>query len=105
MVRLNIILILLSTLILVQVAPLWQFGKVLSQSQWTEEVPDDSAEDNNSEMKFNFLQTFLPANHTNPLHALCETNVLISIFLSANVPSNHSTDVFPQSYIYLTTEE
>ena len=92
MLKLKIIAFLLCLLLALQMLPIRQIGRMLSSNQWTEELPhntgDEAGKDSSSVQKL-FLA---PRNLAAPSF-LAETRVRAYIHFSAQIPSNHSTDV------------
>lgn len=74
--------------------PTRQIGKVLADSPWTEELPDDCDERGKDiSVKFNHL--FLrPSGYTTSASLAYEKKTLAYTHLSAQIPFNHSTEVF-----------
>src|SRR4051812_47024169 len=93
MVKLKVISFLLSLLMMMQMMPVKQIGKVLASNQWTEELPHDCDEaGKDAPAKFN--HPFLPpANYSTPVSLGSEVGALAYIHHSEQIPSNHSTEV------------
>jgi hypothetical protein len=74
--------------------PIKEMGKMLSTNQWTEEIPhhctDDGGREDTSSL---FQKTFLPAYTHSGTSWLSQARADAYIHLSAQIPSNHSTDV------------
>src|SRR3954449_2854527 len=89
MVKLKVISFLLSMLMLMQMMPVKQIGKVLASNQWTEELPHDCDEaGKDAPAKFN--HPFLPpANYSTPVALPSEVRALAYIHHSEQIPSNH----------------
>ena len=94
MLRLKIISFFLCLLIAMQMLPVKQIGRMLSTNQWTEEIPEGSAEQKGkTDGAFKIPSLYLDASQESNLSYLTENKVLIYIHLSDQIPSNHSTDV------------
>ena len=92
MVKLKVIAFFLSLLMVMQMLPLRQIGKVLASNQWTEELPHDADEaGKDPTVKFNH-PLLPPANYTS-ISSVSETKALAYIHHSQQIPSNHSTEV------------
>jgi hypothetical protein len=93
MVKLKVISFMLSLLMMMQMMPLKQIGKVLASNQWTEELPHDCDEaGKDTSVKFN--HPFLPpANYSNSVSFATEVIALAYIHHSEQIPANHSTEV------------
>ena len=88
--RLKVISFILALLMLIQILPVQQIGKALSQSQWTEELPHSNEtppEDGH------FAKAFLPAFAISHTFDATSSKAIIYIHYSERIPSNHSTDV------------
>lgn len=73
--------------------PLKQIGNLLGKNQLTEELTDNTDEPGkDTTVKFN--NPFLPpANYSSTLSVAAEMKALAYIHFSAQIPSNHSTEV------------
>jgi hypothetical protein len=92
MIKLKVIAFFLSLLMIMQMLPVRQIGKVLATNQWTEELPHD-VDDIGKDASVKFNHPFLPpANYTTTSFA-SETKALAYIHFSEQIPSNHSTEV------------
>ena len=72
--------------------PIAQIGSILSQNQWTEELPHD-VDDSGKAPTVKFCQPFLPPSAYSTDVSLFDTKVRAYIHLSEQIPSNHSTDI------------
>lgn len=74
--------------------PIAQIGNMLSQNQWTEELPHAADEAGKGDITANFHHPFLPpADYLTPVSIFSETKALAYIHHSEQIPSNHSTEV------------
>jgi len=73
--------------------PIAQIGTILSQNQWTEELPH--AEDHGKvDFSANFHHPYLPyPGYFSNVSVFIETKDLAYIHHSDEIPSNHSTEV------------
>lgn len=93
MVKLKVISFFFSLLLVMQMLPLRQIGKVLAQNQWTEELPDDLDEAGKGK-SHKFSHPFLPpADYTTSASSLSDLLALAYIYYSDQIPSNHATEV------------
>jgi hypothetical protein len=77
-----------------QMLPIRQIGQMLSSNQWTEELPHNSVDDGGREDTTSLFQKAFLATYS--LHGslrLSQTKADAYIHFSAQIPSNHSTDV------------
>lgn len=75
--------------------PIAQIGSMLSQNQWTEELPHSAADDNGKAdgfAKYNYPY-LTPVNYSTVASLFSETLALAYIHSSEQIPSNHSTEV------------
>ncbi|MEJ7685174.1 MAG: hypothetical protein WKG06_46475 [Segetibacter sp.] len=93
MVKLKIISLLLCLLMVLQMLPIQQIGQMLSTNQWTEELPHNTADDGKEDPSSQLQKAFLPAYVLAGSSILTETKANAYIHHSAQIPSNHSTDV------------
>lgn len=78
----------------VQMFPIQEIGKMLSSSQGTEELPQNSGDDGEkSDPTASFQKVFLPAGDFTSVSSMVETRARAYIHSSDQIPSNHSTDV------------
>ena len=75
--------------------PIAQIGSMLSQNQWTEELPHDASDDNGKMDAFaKFNHPYLPpAGFSNIVSVLSESKALAYIHFSEQIPPNHSAEV------------
>lgn len=95
MIKLKIISFFLSLLITLQMLPIAQIGSMLSQNQWTEELPHESGDDSGkADCLAKFNHPYLPpADYAASASFLSETKALAYIHFSDQIPSNHSAEV------------
>jgi hypothetical protein len=94
MLKLKIISFFLCLLLTLQMLPIQQIGRMISSNQWTEELPHTTGDDDGkADDSTAFHKIFIaPGNITGPSLS-AETKALAYIHFSAQIPSNHSTDV------------
>ena len=93
MMKLKVIAFFLSLLITLQMLPIAKIGSMLSQNQWTEELPhnpDEAGKPDPMVLNHPFLP---PANYTTSASLVSDAKALAYIHLSEQIPSNHSTEV------------
>lgn len=75
--------------------PIAQIGRVLSQNQWTEEVPHNASDDvGKADAPADFNHPYLPlAGYAAIGSYFSESKALAYIHFSDQIPSNHSTEV------------
>ncbi len=94
MVKLKIISLLLCMLMALQMLPIQQIGQMLSTNQWTEELPHNSGDDSGkADTSASFQKIFLPVSNLTGPSFMVETKARAYLQHSAQIPSNHSTDV------------
>src|SRR5947209_6619346 len=94
MLRLKIISFFLCVLMVLQVLPVKQIGKMLCANQWTEELPHGSDDDGGkADLSTPFQKVFLPVHGFTGPSFMAETKAMAYIHRSDQIPSNHSTDV------------
>ena len=95
MVKLKIISFFLCLLLALQMLPLAQIGSMLSQNQWTEELPHNTADDiSKAGAPADFNHPYLPpSGYSDIVSLFSESRALAYIHFSAQIPSNHSTEV------------
>ena len=94
MIKLKVISFFLVLLFAIQVLPVAQIGRMLSQNQWTEELPHASDDDASANALANTDHPYLPpAVYSATRSLFSETKALAYIHFSEQIPSNHSTEV------------
>lgn len=93
MVKLKVISLLLCMLMALQMLPIQQMGQMLSTNQWTEELPHNSTDDGKEDPCSQLQKALLPTYVSARASMLTETKANAYIHHSAQIPSNHSTDV------------
>lgn len=94
MIKLKIISFFLSLLLALQMLPVAQIGCLLSQNQWTEEVPHNADDDiGKADGLPDFSHPYLPPAGYSDTIFLSESKALAYLHFSDQVPSNHSTEV------------
>ncbi len=76
--------------------PVAQIGSMLSQNQWTEELPHNAAEDSGKTDAFaKFNPTYLPPGSNSAFFSsfFSEIKALAYIHSSEQIPSNHSSEI------------
>lgn len=92
MLKIKIISIFLSLLMTLQMLPIAQIGSMLSSNQWTEELPHGPEDDMGKADQAKFTAS-LPPEQYQLASDFSNLTALIRIHISADIPSNHSTDV------------
>lgn len=96
MIKLQVISFFLSLLIALQMLPIAQMGSMLSQNQWTEELPHNDSDDMGKAAGAlsDFNHPYLPpAGYSVIGSFLSESKTLAYIHFSDQIPSNHSAEV------------
>ena len=93
MIKLRIISFFLSLLLTLQMLPIAQIGSMLSQNQWTEELPHDADESGKAEPSVKYIQPYLPPSAYITSISSTETKCRAYIHHCKQMPSNHSTEV------------
>lgn len=95
MIKLKIISLFLSLLFTIQVLPIARIGSMLSQNQWTEELPHGNSDDSGKTGTFsNYNHPYLPpAAYAANGSIFSDSKALAYIHYSDQIPSNHSTEV------------
>lgn len=95
MIKLKIISFFLSLLLTIQLLPIQQIGNILSQNQWTEELPHSPAEDSGKgSMVTDFNHPYLPPAGFSAINSFsADSKALAYIHSSEQIPSNHSADI------------
>ncbi len=106
MIRLKIIAVFLSLLMTLQMLPISQIGQMLSSNQWIEELPHNSG-DSESKAEGSLLSNLIPQAIICNISLLIESKTIAYLHISAQIPSNHSTDVItppPDLLSYIHSE-
>lgn len=95
MLKLKIISFFLALLLAIQMLPIAQIGSMISQNQWTEELPHNASDDGGkADATAKFNHPYLPAaGRLDLVSFFSESKALAYIHLSDQIPSNHSTEV------------
>ena len=95
MVKLKIISFFLILLLTLQMLPIKQIGSMLSQNQWTEELPHNvSDDDGKADACTGLHHPFLPpASYAAVVASAYESKTLAYIHFSEHIPFNHSAEV------------
>lgn len=92
--KLKIISFFLVLVLAIQVLPIAQIGTMLSQNQWTEELPHASDDGGKAGALADFNHPYLPpAGYSAVVSFFSESKALAYIHFSEQIPSNHSTEV------------
>ncbi len=74
--------------------PIAQIGSMLSQNQWTEELPHNASDDTGKAGEYANNHPYLPPAGFSAIASLfSENKALAYIHLSEQIPFNHSTEV------------
>ena len=95
MIKLKIISFFLISLLTLQVLPLRQIGNMLSQNQWTEELPHNVSDDDCKPDLCNHLHhPYLPpAGYAAVVTSSSDSKTIAYIHFSDQIPSNHSAEI------------
>ena len=95
MIKLKIISFFLLLLLTLQMLPIKQIGRMLSQNQWTEELPHSVSDDNGkADACIHLHHPYLPpACYTAVVSSASDSKTLAYIHFSDQIPSNHSAEV------------
>jgi hypothetical protein len=94
MLKIKIIALFLTLLLTLQVLPIAQIGSMISQNQWTEELPHNADDPGKEIISENFNHPYLPPqSYLTPNLVCSENKALAYIHHSEQVPSNHSNEV------------
>ena len=95
MIKQKVISFIFILLFTIQVLPIAQIGRMLSQNQWTEELPHNLSDDSGKpDGLANYNHPYLPpAGYSGSYSFSSESKVLAYIHFSEQIPSNHSTEV------------
>jgi hypothetical protein len=95
MIKQKIISFFLCLVFAIQVLPIAQIGGMLSQNQWTEELPHNDVDDSAKSPDVNsHNHPYLPpCGYSAVSSSSSESKALAYIHFSERIPSNHSTEV------------
>jgi hypothetical protein len=92
--RLKVISLFFSLLVAIQMLPVQQIGQILSTGQWTEELPEETAEQKaKSDAAFKLPNLYLHATQESAISFFTDERVGLYIHSSEQIPTNHATDV------------
>lgn len=82
-------------LMTLQMLPLASIGKMLSNNQWTEELPHHhEAGDEEGKMDAAKFSPLLATEHYQVASHLISSQAMLRVHIGESIPSNHSNDVF-----------
>jgi hypothetical protein len=90
--KIKIISFVLALLMMVQMMPIPQIGKLLSTNQWTEELPH-SCEESSSKGDAALNSTFIPPDQHMLVSMFCDASTLIFLHLCSQIPFNQAADI------------
>jgi hypothetical protein len=92
--RIKVISLFFSLLVAVQMLPVKQIGQIICKGQWTEELQESSPEQKaKNDAAFKLTHLYLDVCRESGISYITESTVKNYIHSSAQIPSNHSTDV------------
>ena len=91
MVKLKIIALFLGLLMTLQMLPITQIGKMLSNNQWAEEMPLNASD--NGKVECSVEPHFLPPAIHTYVAFFAESKIVAYLHCSDQIPPNHSTEV------------